>query len=43
MAVEKVDGRFTSETGPLKKKKKVFWEIILLLFFILKTSTWIYA
>lgn len=22
MAVEKVDGRFTSETGPLKKKKK---------------------
>lgn len=38
MAVEKVDGRFTSETGPLKKKK-VFWEIILLLFFILKTST----
>lgn len=23
MAVEKVDGRFTSETGPLKKKKKI--------------------
>lgn len=22
MAVEKVDGRFTSETGPLKKKNK---------------------
>lgn len=27
MAVEKVDGRFTSETGPLKKKNRSFGKL----------------